>query len=88
MARALGATPGQVTTGLTVAFLAPALAGALLGIPGGIVVIDLAKHGGSVTLPAAAPLSVLIAVTLAAVSVLTAIPTRITAHRPVADVLQ
>jgi hypothetical protein len=88
LARALGATPGQVTTGLTVAFLAPALAGALLGIPGGIVVIDLAKHGGPTTLPAAAPLVVMVVVTLVAIGVLTAIPTRIGARRPVADVLQ
>jgi putative ABC transport system permease protein len=87
LARALGATPGQVTTGLTAAFLVPALAGALLGIPCGIVIIDLAKHGGTATLPAAAPLAVMVAVTLSVIGVLTAIPTRITARRPVADVL-
>lgn len=88
LARALGATPGQVTTGLTVAYLAPALAGALLGIPGGIVVFDLAKRGGPTTLPAMAPLVVMVAVTLIVIGVLTAIPTRIGARRPVADVLQ
>jgi putative ABC transport system permease protein len=83
LARTLGATPGQVTTGLTAAFLVPAFAGALLGI----VIIDLAKHGGTATLPAAAPLAVMVAVTLSVIGVLTAIPTRITARRPVADVL-
>ena len=87
LARALGATPGQVTTGLTAAFLLPAFAGALLGIPCGIVIIDLAKHDGTATLPAAAPLAVMVAVTLSVIGVLTAIPTRISARRPVADVL-
>jgi hypothetical protein len=47
LARALGATPGQVTTGLMAAYIAPALARVLLGIPGGIVVFDIAKHGGA-----------------------------------------
>jgi putative ABC transport system permease protein len=87
LARALGATPGQVTTGLTAAYLAPALAGALLGIPGGIVVYDVAKHGGSTTLPPTASLAVMIASTLVVIGVLTAIPTRIGARRAVADVL-
>jgi putative ABC transport system permease protein len=88
LARALGATPWQVTTGLTAAFLVPALAGTLLGIPCGIVVIDLAKHGGTATLPAAASLAVMVIATLAVVGVLTAIPTRIGARQPVADVLR
>jgi putative ABC transport system permease protein len=88
LARALGATPGQVTAGLTAAFLTPALVGTLLGIPGGIVVIALAKHGGSAVLPAATTLAVMVAVTLAIIGVLTAIPTRIAARQPVADVLQ
>jgi putative ABC transport system permease protein len=88
LARALGATPQQVTIGLTAAYLAPALVGALLGIPGGIVVYDLAKHGGPTTFPAAGPLIAMVVMTLAVIGVLTAIPTRIGARRPVADVLQ
>jgi len=66
IARALGATPGQVTTGLTVAFLAPALAGVLLGIPGGIAIYDGAKShgGGPTTLPSAASLVAMIVLTL------------------------
>jgi putative ABC transport system permease protein len=36
LARALGATPQQVSAGLSAALMLPALAGALLGIPGGI----------------------------------------------------
>ena len=89
LARALGATPGQVTTGLTVAYLAPALAGVLLGIPGGIAVYDGAKHGGGpAALPSAASLVAVVAATLVVIAVLTALPTRIGARQPVAEVLK
>ena len=36
LARALGATPQQVSTGLSAAQVLPAFAGALLGLPGGL----------------------------------------------------
>jgi ABC-type lipoprotein release transport system permease subunit len=89
LTRALGATPRQVTTGLTVAYLAPALAGALLGIPGGLAIYDGAKHGGGpTTLPSAVWLLALVVLTVAVIGVLTAIPTRINARQPVADVLR
>lgn len=89
LARALGATPRQVTTGLTVAYLAPALVGALLGIPGGLAIYDGAKHGGGpTTLPATVWLVALVVVTVAVIGVLTAIPTRVSARQPVADVLR
>jgi ABC-type lipoprotein release transport system permease subunit len=89
LARALGATPAQITTGLSVAQLLPALAGALLGIAGGIGIYDAAKNGpGATTIPPALWLAVMVAGTLLAVAVLTAIPTRIGARRSVAEVLQ
>lgn len=89
IARALGATPGQITTGLCVAQLLPALIGALLGIPGGIGIYDAARNGGGpTTIPSALWLVVLVIVTLLAVVLLTAIPARIGARRPVAEVLQ
>jgi hypothetical protein len=88
LARALRATPEQITTGLSVAQLLPALAGALLGIPGGIGIYDAAKNGGTTTIPSALWLVVMVAGTLLAVAVLTAIPARIGARRPVAEVLQ
>lgn len=88
LARALGATPEQVTIGLTVANLTPALVGALLGIPGGVVVYDLAKHGGSTMLPSAVTLLVMVTAMLVVLGVLIAIPTRIGSRRSVADVLQ
>jgi putative ABC transport system permease protein len=89
LARALGATPDQITTGLSVAQLLPALAGALLGIPGGIGISDAARNGGGpTTIPPALWLAVMVIVILLAVTVLTAIPARISARRPVAEVLQ
>jgi ABC-type lipoprotein release transport system permease subunit len=89
LARALGATPEQVTTGLSAAFLPPTLLGALLGIPGGIGIFDAAKSGGGVTtLPSAYWLVAMVVVTLLVIAVLTAIPSSIGARRPVAEVLQ
>lgn len=88
LARALGATPTQVTTGLTVAYLVSTLVGALLGIPGGIAVYDVAKRGGSTTVPSGLWLTALVVLALVVIAVLTAIPTHIGTRRPVADVLQ
>jgi len=89
LARALGATPEQITTGLSVAFLPPALLGALLGIPGGIGIYDGTRSGGgTTTLPSALWLVAMVLMTLLVIAVLTAIPTRIGARRPVAEVLQ
>jgi ABC-type lipoprotein release transport system permease subunit len=89
LARALGATPQQITTGLSVAQLLPALFGALLGIPGGIAIYDAPKNGpGPTTLPSALSLVALLVGTLLVIAVLIAVPTRIGARRPVADVLQ
>jgi ABC-type lipoprotein release transport system permease subunit len=89
LARALGATPEQLTAGLTVTYLVPALVGALLGIPGGIGVYDAAKNGGgTTTLPSASSLVAMVVLTLVVIAVLTAVPTSIGARRPVAEVLQ
>ena len=88
LVRALGATPEQITTGLSVAFLPPALLGALLGIPGGIGIFDAAKSGGgTATLPSVLLLLAMARPTLLVIAVLTAIPTRIGARQPVAEVL-
>ena len=89
LARALGATPEQITAGLSVAYLPPALFGALLGIPGGIGIYDAPKNGsGPTTLPSALSLVLMVVLTLLVIGVLTAIPTRIGARRPVAEVFQ
>lgn len=88
LARALGATPAQITVGLSAAQLLPALAGALLGIPGGIGIYDAAKNGGTTTIPSALWLAVMVAGTLLAIAVLTAVAAHIGARRPVTEVLQ
>ena len=87
--RALGATPEQVTAGLSGAQTLPALIGALLGLPGGIGLYDSVRHGVTAA-PPPAPL-VLVAVVVGAVvveAVLTAIPARFAARRPIAPILQ
>jgi putative ABC transport system permease protein len=87
--RALGATPGQVSAGLSSAQTLPALLGALLGIPGGFALYDLAKHGGSsATLPSPGLLLTVVVAAVVAVAMLTAIPVRLAARRPVAPILQ
>jgi putative ABC transport system permease protein len=88
LAQALGATPQQITTGLTIAQLLPALVGALLGIPGGIAIYNNPNHHGATMLPSAAWVLATIVVTLLVIAALTAVPTLIGARRPVAEVLQ
>lgn len=74
--RALGATAGQVTAGLSMAALLPALPGAIIGIPLGIEVYHLLASGFSLAVPPAWQLAGLVVATLLAVTVLTAIPGR------------
>lgn len=89
LARALGATPEQITTGLSVAQLLPALIGALLGILGGIGIYTAVRTGpGATTLPSALWFVAMVVLTLLVIAVLTAIPTRLGARRPIAEVLQ
>jgi ABC-type lipoprotein release transport system permease subunit len=88
LARALGATPAQVTAGLTAAQVMPALAGALLGIPGGIgLFMAVNKDGGPVTIPPAWWLIATVLGTVAAVAALTVIPAWLGTRHPVAKVL-
>jgi putative ABC transport system permease protein len=87
LARALGATPQQVGTGLSAAQVLPALVGAVLGIPGGLALF--AAIGGEET--ANPPLWQLLAVapvTVLVVAALTTIPARLGARRPTAEILQ
>ena len=51
--RALGATPQQVTAGLSAAQILPAVAGAVVGIPGGFALFAVASQGGSASQPPA-----------------------------------
>jgi putative ABC transport system permease protein len=90
VARALGATPGQVSAGLSGAQVLPALIGALLGIPGGFGLVNAVRHnaGPVVTTPPIWWLAAVVIGTVVVVAVLTAVPARIGARRSVAAVLQ
>jgi putative ABC transport system permease protein len=88
LARALGATPRKVAAGLTAAQLLPAVPGTLFGIPLGIGLFAAADHGGRMTVPSAWWLAVAALATLAAVAGLAAVPARVGARRPAAEILQ
>jgi putative ABC transport system permease protein len=94
LARALGATPGEVSAALAAAQVLPAVAGALLGIfPGGFALfaaINAITGGDSdrATLPSLWQLLVVVLATVLVVAVLTAIPARLGGRRPVSETLQ
>jgi ABC-type lipoprotein release transport system permease subunit len=88
LARALGATPRQVSTGLSAAQVLPALVGAGLAIPGGLALFAALGGGGDgVTGPPLWQLLAVVPVTVLVVAVLTAIPARLGARRPIAETL-
>lgn len=86
LARALGATPRQITAGLTAAQLLPGLLAAFLGIPAGLAIYAIAS--GHHTVPPTLWLIAVIPGTLLVVAALTALPARIAANAPVAEVLR
>jgi putative ABC transport system permease protein len=88
LARALGASPGQVTAGIAAAQVLPAVPGSLLGIPLGIGLFAAAAQGAGVVVPPAPWLAAAVLGTLAAIAVLAAIPARVGARRPVSPILQ
>jgi putative ABC transport system permease protein len=87
LARALGVTPQQVSTGLSAAQVLPALAGAVLGIPGGLGLIA-AVDPDATTNPPLWQLLAVVPGTILAVAGLTTIPARIGARRPAAEILR
>ena len=91
LARAFGATPDQVSAGLTVAQLIPALLGGVLSVPAGMSLYRVAAHVAGGAPNASLPISWMAAVvvgTVAVVAALTFFPARAGARRPVALVLQ
>ncbi len=88
IARSIGATPQQTVAGLLAAQLLPALAGAILGIPAGKALYGAVQNGGPQGSPPAWWLLTMVLGMLLAVAGLTAIPARIGARRPVAEILQ
>jgi putative ABC transport system permease protein len=88
LARTLGATPQQVSTGLSAAQVLPALVGAGLGIPGGLALFAALGGGGDgATGPPLWQLLAVIPVTVLVIAALTAVPARMSARRPVAEIL-
>jgi putative ABC transport system permease protein len=87
LARALGATPRQVSAGLSAAQVLPALAGAILGIPGGIG-LYAAVDPDEAPIPSLWWLLAVVPATLLVVAGLTTLPARRGARRPVAENLQ
>jgi ABC-type lipoprotein release transport system permease subunit len=86
LARALGATPDQVSAGLSAAQVLPALAGAILGLPGGIALAQ-ALEDDPVTIPAPWQLLAVVLGSVLVITALTAIPARIGARRPAGVIL-
>ena len=94
LARALGATPGEVGAALAAAQVLPTLAGALLGVfPGGFALfhaINAITGGNSdrATLPSLWQRLAVVLATVLVVAVLTAVPARLGGRRPVTETLQ
>jgi putative ABC transport system permease protein len=88
LARALGATQHQITTGLAAAQLIPAVIGTLLGIPAGIALYEIPKTSGTTTIPSPLLLLAIVVIILLGIAILSLVPTRIGLRRPVAEALQ
>ena len=88
LARALGATPQQVTIGLSSAQVLPALIGALLGIPGGIGLVAAVGHGETLTIPPSWWLIVTVLAITAGVAAITMVPAWLGTRHPAAEILQ
>jgi putative ABC transport system permease protein len=89
LARALGATPQQVSTGLAAAQVLPALVGAALGIAGGLALFNAVGGGeDGVTGPPLWQMLAVVPATVLVVAALTTIPARLSARRPAAQILQ
>ena len=89
LARALGATPQQVSAGLSAAQVLPALVGATLGIAGGLALFAALGGGDDgVTGPPLWQLLAVAPVTVLVTAALTTIPARLGARRPAAEALQ
>jgi hypothetical protein len=89
LARALGATPQQVSAGLSAAQVLPALVGGVLGIGGGLALFAALGGGDDgVTGPPLWQLLAVAPVTVIVTAALTTIPARLGARRPAAEALQ
>jgi putative ABC transport system permease protein len=88
LARALGATPRQVSGGLTASQLLPALIAACIGIPAGLGLYQLAGGRVADANPSIPLLLAVVPCTLIAVALFTYVPARAGARRSVAEALR
>ena len=88
LARALGASPRQVSAGVAWAQVLPAVPGTLLGIPLGLGLFLAADGGGVLSIPPVWWLAAVVLAILAAVAVMASIPALIGARIPAAQILQ
>ena len=88
IARALGATRDQISAGIIAAALLPALPASILGIPAGITLVHAVGHGTRQTMPPTLWLVAAVAGSLVVIALLTLIPARLSARRPIAGILQ
>lgn len=89
LARALGATPGQVSAALCAAQLLPAIPGSLLGVPLGLLLVKVVgKSGDAYKLAPVWQYATVIAGTWIVMTLLTAIPAHLGSRRPTAQILQ
>jgi len=86
LARALGATPGEVSASLSAAQVLPAFAGAVLGVAAGLAL--WAALSNDEANPTYWQLLAVVAGTVLVVAALTTIPASIGARRPTAEILQ
>lgn len=86
--RALGATAGQLTAGLSAAQVFPALAGALVGLAGGYGLFLAASQGGSVSQPPAWWQVAAVLSTMIVVTGLTSVPARLSTRPSITASLQ
>lgn len=87
LTRALGATPSEMSAGLAAAQLLPAFTGAVLGIPGGVGLLEAVDPEGA-TFPPFWQLLAVAPATMFVVAALTTVPARLGARHPVAETLR
>ncbi|MEW9533799.1 FtsX-like permease family protein [Microbispora sp. NPDC049125] len=93
LARALGATPRDVSAAMAAAQVLPALAGGILGVfPGGFALFAAINaitggDGGRAPLPSLWQLLALVPATVLVVAALTSVPARLGGRRPVTEIL-
>jgi putative ABC transport system permease protein len=88
LSRALGATPRQVSLGQMAAQVIPAVPGAIVGVPLGILLFAAANSGNAVSWPPAGWLAAVVVGTLAAIAAIAYVPAWLGTRHSAASILQ